>query len=413
MGSPSSHGFEELSPALGLLKPEYEDRCIVNLLPSLARLLGFEGHRPPPKIWSALQPLEGCEKVIVLLLDGMGYEVLRRLSASREGRWLRRLADRGVMVPITTVFPTTTTSAMVSFCTGQPPKRHGVTGYTIYLKEAGAVVNMVDFSPAIEGRREVLSEAGLDPREIVSTPTLFEKMRRSGIRTLLLTRRPLKDTSLSKICHSGADTLPCVTFAEMAVQLRKIIERERQSQLVYAYWDGYDAVAHLHGPDSEEAWAEARALITTLSQSLPGNSRVGLVITADHGQDTVERGGQVDILHDNTLNRLVSIPPTGDARATILHTPPQNSERLLQYIKRFSDISLIIPSQRAVELGLLGRGRAHPSLGDRIGQYLMLCKPGYAFHYRYRGREQEVYLRGLHGSLSSQELLVPLLVGRL
>ncbi len=99
--------------------------------------------------------LQGARKILLLVLDGMGWYNLERAHGRRP---LIRHELRGAACwPLTSMFPSTTSAVMSSLTTGVPPAQHGVIGYLMYFPEYGRVFNMLSFTtPGSGARRSAL-----------------------------------------------------------------------------------------------------------------------------------------------------------------------------------------------------------------------------------------------------------------
>ncbi len=98
--------------------------------------------------------LQGARKILLLVLDGMGWYNLERAHGRRP---LIRHELRGAACwPLTSMFPSTTSAVMSSLTTGVPPAQHGVIGYLMYFPEYGRVFNMLSFTTPVGARRSAL-----------------------------------------------------------------------------------------------------------------------------------------------------------------------------------------------------------------------------------------------------------------
>ena len=98
------------------LKPDYSGPNVMNVVPAV---LGVR-----PVEWLP-EPVAGARAVVLLVLDGLGWEARTRHAALLPE--LSALDGRA----ITTVIPSTTPAALTSITTGLPPGRHGITGFRI------------------------------------------------------------------------------------------------------------------------------------------------------------------------------------------------------------------------------------------------------------------------------------------
>src|SRR5438128_10071666 len=87
-----------------------------------------------------------------------------------------RLVERGFLTSLTTVLPSTTTAALVSFSTGVTPQEHGMLGYRLFLRELGIVANMIGFCPHT-GHHE-FPNAQLNAEQFVPQPTVYQRLRK-------------------------------------------------------------------------------------------------------------------------------------------------------------------------------------------------------------------------------------------
>ena len=109
-------GVSVLEPVL----PDYQGGCLSNIIPALCAPNG-------PRNLPAWMPdcVEGASRVVVLLLDGLGWNQFRShvshmptLSGFSGGH-------------VTTIAPSTTATALTSLVTGLSPGEHGLIGYRV------------------------------------------------------------------------------------------------------------------------------------------------------------------------------------------------------------------------------------------------------------------------------------------
>jgi len=69
-----------------------------------------------------------------------------------------------------------------------------------------------------------------------------------------------------------------------------------------------------------------------------------------------------------------------------------------------------VPQSEVLRSGILGPGRPHPALKNRLGDYTLFAAPGCAFLYPAAQSGEKAPKYGNHGGLSADELEVPLFV---
>ncbi|ABR30460.1 hypothetical protein SU69_03035 [Thermosipho melanesiensis] len=125
-----------------LLKPEYE-KSIVSFVNVLLKHFGVSPNHEFIEMKEFLLPyLDSKEKIVVFILDSLGYKKFEELKVGFED-----------YTKLSSIFPTTTAAAITSIMTGLTPQEHGVLGYIQFLREIGTLVNMIDFSFSGNGRK--------------------------------------------------------------------------------------------------------------------------------------------------------------------------------------------------------------------------------------------------------------------
>ena len=180
----------------------------------------------------------------------------------------------------------------------------------------------------------------------------------------------------------------------------------------YAYWPHYDSECHLHGPEGKIPalhLAELDAFLARVERALAGTNTL-LLVTADHGH--MQTRVRIDLSRIPGFYDTLSILPSGDARMVQCFVRPSRKKEFLR-LTRTSPLrnTAVCVSQAAVlRSGILGPGRPHPALANRLGDYILFATPGCAFLYPAAQSGEKGPKYGNHGGLSTDELEVPLFV---
>jgi len=423
--------------------PHYGGYSIANLPATIAGLLGVElvGGAPPipAHVWADLAT--GVRSVVFVLLDAVGYLHLRRIlrlaqaaeedcqahgMALKTGNIspLRRLAQAGQLVPLTSVFPSTTVAALTTLWTGRTPAGHGFVGTKLLLPEKGVLANMLGLSPVAHKQPGALLDWGWVPEEFITVPSLGQQLAAGGVQTVAHTHLPFIGGGLSRIFLRGMESVQGhVGFSDMWINLRHtLLQRHerppsRRSPLfVSAYWGKTDTTAHIYGPEGEPFRTALRHLARSLEEDflapLPAAAREGtlLIIAADHGQTTTPPERAVHLSEHPALQQMLLLPPAAEPRASYLYVRPGQTAALRAYVsEHLSDRFLLLETEQALAAGLFGSGETMPALRARLGDLLLLARND----SRLIVGEKKVPLHGHHGSLTPEEMLVPLLMVRL
>jgi len=412
-------GLRDSIPDESFVLPHYDGLCLSNVVPTAARILGasMPGWKPLDRtLWHDLA--EGVHRVVVVVIDAVGYYQFLRWLDAEPGNVFARLADHGRLFPITSVFPSTTTAALASLWTGRPPAAHGLMGYELFLREWGVVANMIHLSPPHAGRRGVLTDWGLDAKSFLQAPVAAQLLAPFAITSRFLIRSALRGSALSQMLYQSADEVGGhLTTSDLWVNLRHLLYAHRSERLLLtAYWGGADAIAHVYGPDSEQSAAEMRNLAYSFEreflQPLTAEDREGtlLIVTADHGQIRVPREHTILLRQHPSLAQDLVMQPCGDPRAAYLYVRAGRLAAAQSYLAtELGHAFIALPSDQALAGGLFGPGRPAPVVTERVGDLLLLGREDYVLY----GHDKEPSLKGRHGGLHPDEMLIPLLLARL
>jgi len=408
-----------------VILPHYGGYSIANLGATIAGLLGKDGERAlagaslepslPRSLWGPLAPGVNC--VVVVVLDAVGYHGFRRLLEAEETGF-SRLAEAGVLVPLTSVFPSTTMAAMSSIWTGRTPADHGFLGRRLFLSEYGFVADMIRLMPALNGRPGSLMDWGWVPEDFVPVPHLAQLLAEAGGRTVAHLYGPHAGGGLSRLFLRGVEEIEgFLNYSDMWINLRHTVEQRTDAPLlVNVYWAGTDDLAHKYGPQDERIGAAVRQIAQSFERDfltpLPPAAREGtvMIITADHGQVETPPERAVHLADHPGLQEMLLWPPCAEPRASYLHVRQGYEGLVRDYVEtHLADQFLVFDMEEAVRAGLFGPGEMPRESRNRLGDLLLLA----------RGDSRLIPVgasatdRGEHGSLLPEEMLVPLLMARL
>jgi hypothetical protein len=105
------------------------------------------------------------------------------------------------------------------------------------------------------------------------------------------------------------------------------------------------------------------------------------------------------------------MPPLGESRAPFLYVRSGKDHVVWNYLTReFSDIFARFRQEAILQSGLLGPGDMYKEVPHRLGD--IVC-PALGNAFWAKDKEHAHKLKGRHGGLLSEEMLVPLLAVRL
>ncbi len=376
-------------------KPNYQ-HSIINLAASIAQACGYSPiHTTPLSILSPAD-LKLKTNIVLVVVDGLGYRYL--LEKANEGGLKKYLKDS-----LTSVFPSTTASAITSFVTGQSPKTHGATGWFMFLKELGTVVALLPFASRYGAS---LSSAGITPYDIIGVPSLFNQLDR---RVVVISPQHLISSAFSEYAYQGAENIGYHDLTAFFEQIEVTLNQVREPQFVYAYWPEFDGLCHQHGVASEVVFDHYLALEAKFDAlfSAVQHSDSTIIITADHGLIDTSVAQTVYVKDHPILAACLSLPLCGEPRVAYCYVQVRHQQTFESYVRNeLTEVCELYKASDFIEAGYLGDGCAHPLLNERLGDYVLLMKGHFIIKDTLLG-ERVFQPIGVHGGLTEDELLVP------
>jgi predicted AlkP superfamily pyrophosphatase or phosphodiesterase len=402
----------------GALRPDYSGYCLSNVPSTILSLFGINQTRPTlPRDTLGEIDSSSVENVILLLCDGLGFKEWKRQSG--EG-FFGSMSKKGRVRQITTVFPSTTAAALTTVSTGLTPQEHGLPEWFVYMEELGEVIATLSFSRVHDSGRDTLKGV-FNPRALFDGRTIFHRLGDEGIKSTSITSRALARTAYTTISRAGSDVHAYNTASDLAVSLRRLVERSRGQSLFYVYWPYVDTIEHIYGPNTGEAEVEASLISHALQKGFLSKLERGtakktlMIVTADHGQLKVE---PEKTLYLNTFGKLLRVlektpsgarvPPWGSARDAYLRVEDAEVGRTKEYLeKKLDGIASVLTTEDAIRQGIFGINTPNRKFVRRVGNLMILPHSNKTVWYRYR-RKDSLALRGHHGGLSRDEMTIPL-----
>ncbi len=417
-GEPLSTPDPSLGP--GFVAPRYDGRGIANVAPAILRLFGIEDAHPgldeavlPPAL------TEGVRRVVCLVVDALGYRQLLDEIDRQPDLYLAQLIrrDDASFAPLTSVFPSTTVAATTTLNTGAQPAEHGILGYTLWLRELGAVSEMIRFGPY--AGLWTYADAGVDPDAFQPVPPIHARLRAAGVAPYMVNALAYRDSALTRMYSGGAEYLPYLGLTDMAAHIRRLVEAPAPERMaIGAYYGGLDGVCHLYGTRGAEHAAEVAAIDAVLRRELFEPIRrpdTLFLLLADHGHVNCTPERTIDLVADHpAFLRDLVVPPTGEGRARYLHVRDGRRAAARDYLtEHFGAISTVLDGEEALARGLFGTLPPTPHARERIGDFVLLPHENWYFHHYPTERLKRLPTIGRHGGLAPEEMLVPFLALRL
>lgn len=401
--------------------PRYDGLSNGNLAATVAQTLGttLPGVLPPLRSDLLDGLMDGVDRVIVLVMDALGWEQLQGVMARHSDVVFHRLAEQGRLAPITTGFLSTTNSVLSMIWTGHPPVEHGLLAFELFMREWLMAVESIGFSSVHEMFANTLGGWGFDPETFLPVPSIGQTLSARGIDTYSVTADRFTKTPLSKMHFRGVkEVFGHTTASDFWLRLRRVLEEHRGERfLLGGYWSPVDTLAHRMGPLDESGDAEIKAIAMLMEEiflnRLDPADREGtlLLMTADHGQITTPYESAILLDDHPTLRDALFLPPLGESRAPFFYVRNGQYETVWDYLhENLSEHFAFFSRDDVIDSGLLGFGEEYVEVRHRLGDIVGIAKDD---SFLVRDERMVNKMLGRHGGLLPQEMLVPLLAVRL
>ena len=289
-------------------------------------------------------------------------------------------------------FPTTTPTSLATLGTGRSPGEHGIVGAAFYLPENGHILHPLTWRD--------------EPHPLAVQPdaTILERAQRHGLAVSSVSPRAYEHSGLTRAALRGGEYRGADSFGDRVAEVASAARTE--GSLTYAYWPDLDRIGHVHGVDSD-AWREelrhVESLVDRLLDVLPQDHV--LVVTSDHGMvDCLRR---VDLDADPRFRHGVRYF-AGEPRMRHVYARAGASEEVAEaWQSALGEGAWVLTREQALEAGFFGEMIDEHI--DRIGDVLALARDDVALVSDEIDRTVSS-LRGQHGSLTADDLMIPLLM---
>ena len=368
---------------MSFLEPAYGQRSLGDVVPAVGAALGL------PLDPVGLE-LPAASAYVVFLVDGLGARLLEK-HAHAAPFLASQLTEQATA---TAGVPSTTATSLTSFGTGLPPGAHGLVGFTSRVPGTDKLLNALWW------------DKDVDPVEWQPHPTAFSRLRENGATVTVVNKREFETSGLTTAAHRGADYVGADKVGE---RIAAAVAASREpASLTYLYDSDLDWTGHKWGVASHQ-WLQQLAMVDAeaeqLRETLPPSVR--LVVVADHGMVDSSPASRVDVDEHAELRDGVALLG-GEARFRHLYC---HNGAVADVVDAWTSVlgprATVLTRAQAIERGWFGP--VAPSVLPRLGDVVVAAHDDLAvlssvdFPY-------ESSLVGLHGSLTPDEMLIPLLV---
>lgn len=412
------HAIKRDRQHISFIYPYYGAYSIAEIPPTIEAVLG---HEPERARLPFTDEIGRYERVLFFFVDGLGFDHFIDYKP-----WLPffdKLATRGTVYPLTSVFPSTTPAALTTFHTGMTPQEHGLPEWAVYFEEFGEVIEPLPFRAHMTGAPDSLKDVGGNSAMLFKGQTVYERLAERGVASYVLISEHYADSTYSTTTQCGAHKVPFSTPEDLFNKLVGLLNEDTGPAYFFLYWNAVDVAEHMHGPKSREHIRALDELSHLLTDSLMARlepekvAKTLFMMSSDHGQTSILNE---DIIYLNEFPELEKsyrvsrlgkpIPPTGAPHDVFLHVRDEEVPAMLGHLSvALAGKAEVLTIEEALTRNLFGLNQVNRSFRERIGNILILPYEGYHVWYRFTPEGRFPHL-GIHGGLSQEEMIVPFAV---
>lgn len=371
------------------VEPAYGRRSLADVLPAVAQALGEPIGTAP----SGLE-LPPAASYVVLLVDGLGATLLARHADDAPYLSSLLAASERLGGPATAGVPSTTANSLASFGTALSPGTHGLVGFTARVPGTDRLLNHLFWSKDV------------DPLEWQPHPTAFAALAARGVSVSVVNKREFRGSGLTVATSRGGEYVEADKVGERIAAA--VAAGASRPSLTYLYDSDLDWTGHRYGVASAQ-WRQQLAAVDDqaeqLREALPADRR--LLVVADHGMVDCGETSRIDVDEHHELLDGVALLG-GEARFRHLYCRSGAVDDVVAtWQSHLGDRADVLTREDAVRRGWFGAVAA--AVRPRLGDVVVACRGDLGIFSTERfGYEKS--LIGLHGSLSAEEMLIPVLI---
>ena len=362
----------------------HNKKSLVNLSNSILKHFGVNPfHDTIPEIDECLK---GHDKVVVVLFDGMGQNIVRKHL--KEDSYIRS----HYVTTINSTFPPTTAAATTAFLTGKYPIETGWLGWCEYFKDYDR--NIILFTSTDYNTEEKLTKGDKESiaNKYFPTQKIFELIEQNNkdVRAFNISRYPIQKDGPKVLLTKGVN------------KLKKVLS-ENDKCFVYFYWDSPDYEMHAYGIDNSHIKYQVNKAQRFIKKVTDDNPDTLFILIADHGHINVKF---LDICDHQDLYSLLEKPMTLEKRTPSFFVKEDKKDEFVTlFNKYYGEHFLLFTKEEAFANKAFGEGEPAKGVEDVIGNFVATSIDEYSL-YASKELPHMDFFKGHHAGATKEERLI-------
>lgn len=362
------------------------------------------------KGWNSIQKSK-ISNVVLIVLDALGFEHFMRYSRIMKAKF----KTNGIA--LCSVFPTITSTCITSINLGQMPVNHGIVGQKIRFNEIDNIVDTLTMrtKQMIQGD---IHSLGINVQSWLWSD--FISLEQDKIENLQLIEKDIANKGLSHLTRENQNAIGYYSHIDCFAAAKRILEHPREKKLfLNIYIGSIDSISHRYTTESQELEDEienVEQLLFTMFERIDPKiaAETAVFITADHGQENLTEEQKIIVTPEEETYLSTILKTRGrSGRVIHLYSKDGKKEEVLHWFKeKVAAKGIVISSEEYSKY--MGKGADDSKVIERIGDVQVILGKNASLFFGHSGNYDQEYnlaLNATHGSLSRNELVVPLLFG--
>jgi len=382
-----------------MIFPDYNWKSIFNLMISISNFLWVKSEKKELDfiVW---KELEKFDNVILFVVDALGYNWLQKY-------WKGSFLEKNCSDKMTSVFPSTTSSAITTFYTVKEPIEHSVIWRDLWINEFQMVWELLPWKARVWWWD---LPRGYDLSKILPEKWLLSK---TDIETFVVTNEKYLNSPYNNFYTVWSKIYTYSNLKECFNETLEAIETNKKKKFIYSYRPGFDESCHDFWVDWENTinhfedidyWFEK--LVNKLKWT-----NTFLIVTADHGQ--VNLWEKIFLQSDYPeLIDMLQIPMTWDPRCRYCYIKSWQTENFEKYVKEnMKDVCEIYSKEETIQKNIFWISKPNKLFLDRFWDFMLIAKENYALYDTTDPVKIEKIRRQVanHAWASEDEMYVPMI----
>lgn len=373
-----------------LLIPNYNKHNLIDLIRTIYNYCGtnFKNNK---NMKDFKKYIKNNKNIIFILVDGFGYNLVNSLSNES-------VLKKNLKKKLNTVFPSATGCVLNSIITGRYPSETGFFGWYGYHRKSET-----EYYTLLLNDRKTNENLKLDDKDIFKYDTVFNKFNR---KVNIIFPNFLLNSRFSKHVIGHNNAYGYNNYKEAFDIISENIKEEHES-FTYLYIPEIDTLEHRTGVYTEDVYSKINELENAIRDFIEVNDNFEIILTADHGQTNINNIVTMDF---DKYNEYFYASPSIDLGTATFFVKEEYREIFKrEFQKDFNNSMILYTKEELLKNDFFGKNRTKYA-EDCLGEYISLCKKGYAFYNRENEYNEKDRIFGNHTGLTKDEMEIPLIV---